>query len=640
MQQGFKNLSSRNRKLQLRKETSKVRYRMYKAGKFWLFAGLTTFALAIGSGAVVQADTTNTNSVETVSQSSATSTSSSSSVSSASSTTSSASSSSESDSLSNSSTNSTSTDSSSTSSSVSSASSTKNTNTSSVSSTSTDATKTSSVSSNETSSASASVASSSANSESSSSAVNSTATSSTAVTASSSAVSSVSTSTAKSASNTSNASNASSLVAVASAVSTTTDSSSSTEDALSAVEANLAASSAASVITLIDPSSEELKAALSSAEAVYEATGVAQAVAVASATTTVTPKETPSADAVTIFGVYLTTGIDTQPTDSNVLVGGDASIITNLHEGILDDLTSISLTAAWGAITYTPSYTLYSSTDGVTWTPVSGDIDSSSADFTVDTSKVGTTYYQVEADLAFKYYNLLTGKYVTVPFTNTSIYYTRVASVTVLAQDVNATTVTADVDGSDSISLITGAQTTINGNTSDLNGTAQAETTTNPEHTTSKISWNTSDGAVVSVSPDGVITAVGKGTAKVTATATNADGSTVTSNAITVTVGTGIDDETVAAGETATFTLSGLPSDVSGATISYQWYDSNDNAISGATGDSYTTPATTLDDNGNTYYVIATVTADSQSETIKIAPATLTVTDANGNSGTGNSGSN
>ncbi|BAP84800.1 hypothetical protein LOOC260_102220 [Paucilactobacillus hokkaidonensis JCM 18461] len=59
MQSGSNNLSKNNRKLALQKETSKLHYRMYKAGKLWLFAGIATFSLAIGvSTTTVHADTT------------------------------------------------------------------------------------------------------------------------------------------------------------------------------------------------------------------------------------------------------------------------------------------------------------------------------------------------------------------------------------------------------------------------------------------------------------------------------------------------------------------------------------------------------------------------------------------------------
>lgn len=72
MQWGSKNISKRNKNLQLRRETSKIHYRMYKAGKFWLFAGLTTFTLAFGPGVVVHADTVNTTNAATTTQSTTT----------------------------------------------------------------------------------------------------------------------------------------------------------------------------------------------------------------------------------------------------------------------------------------------------------------------------------------------------------------------------------------------------------------------------------------------------------------------------------------------------------------------------------------------------------------------------------------
>ena len=75
-------------------------------------------------------------------------------------------------------------------------------------------------------------------------------------------------------------------------------------------------------------------------------------------------------------------------------------------------------------------------------------------------------------------------------------------------------------------------------------------------------------------------------------------------------------DQTVAAGSTATFTVTASGS----APLSYQWSKSG-TAISGATGASYTTPATVSGDTGATFTVLVTNSAGSQTSN----PATLTV---------------
>jgi hypothetical protein len=78
-------------------------------------------------------------------------------------------------------------------------------------------------------------------------------------------------------------------------------------------------------------------------------------------------------------------------------------------------------------------------------------------------------------------------------------------------------------------------------------------------------------------------------------------------------------NRTVTEGQTATFTVS-----VSGtAPFTYQWKKNNTN-IPGATGASYTTPATTLADSGSTYSVVVTNgqgSATSPSATLTVTPA-------------------
>ena len=103
---------------------------------------------------------------------------------------------------------------------------------------------------------------------------------------------------------------------------------------------------------------------------------------------------------------------------------------------------------------------------------------------------------------------------------------------------------------------------------------------------------------------------------------------TVTSAAATLTVNAGVVaptittqpvNQTVTAGQTASFTV------VAGGTapLSYQWQKNGAN-IGGATAASYTTPATTTADSGSTFRVIVTNTAG----TVTSAAATLTVSAA------------
>jgi len=101
----------------------------------------------------------------------------------------------------------------------------------------------------------------------------------------------------------------------------------------------------------------------------------------------------------------------------------------------------------------------------------------------------------------------------------------------------------------------------------------------------------------------------------------NVAGMNFTANGATVapTITTPPANQTVAAGQTATFTV------VAGGTapLSYQWQKNGAN-ITGATSASYTTPITTTADSGSAFAVVVTNTAG----TVTSAAATLTVTAA------------
>jgi hypothetical protein len=106
-----------------------------------------------------------------------------------------------------------------------------------------------------------------------------------------------------------------------------------------------------------------------------------------------------------------------------------------------------------------------------------------------------------------------------------------------------------------------------------------------------------------------------------TVAVTNSTGN-VTSNAATLTVNTPPAiatqpvNQTVTSGQTATFMVAAT----STATLTYQW-KKNGIAISGATAASYTTPATTISDNGAQF----TVTVTNVAGNITSNAATLTV---------------
>ena len=83
--------------------------------------------------------------------------------------------------------------------------------------------------------------------------------------------------------------------------------------------------------------------------------------------------------------------------------------------------------------------------------------------------------------------------------------------------------------------------------------------------------------------------------------------------------------QTIQAGQTATFTVSATGT----APLSYQWYE-NGTSISGATAASYTTPVTTLSENGSTFDVIVSNSAGTATSN------TVTLTVTSGGTGGGN----
>src|SRR5204862_3142652 len=91
---------------------------------------------------------------------------------------------------------------------------------------------------------------------------------------------------------------------------------------------------------------------------------------------------------------------------------------------------------------------------------------------------------------------------------------------------------------------------------------------------------------------------------------------TVNAAAVAPTITTQPANQTVTAGQTATFAVAATDT----APLSYQW-KKNGTAISGATSSSYTTPATTSSDNGAQFTVVVSNTVGS----VTSSTATLTV---------------
>jgi acid phosphatase len=106
---------------------------------------------------------------------------------------------------------------------------------------------------------------------------------------------------------------------------------------------------------------------------------------------------------------------------------------------------------------------------------------------------------------------------------------------------------------------------------------------------------------------------------------------TVTAAVVTPSITTQPANQTVTAGQTATFSVVSTGT----APLSYQW-NKNGTAIAGATSSSYTTPATTSSDNGSSFVVVvsnsagkvtssaATLTVNAAAPTVSFSPTSLT----------------
>ncbi|MBP5844986.1 Ig-like domain-containing protein, partial [Lactiplantibacillus plantarum] len=86
--------------------------------------------------------------------------------------------------------------------------------------------------------------------------------------------------------------------------------------------------------------------------------------------------------------------------------------------------------------------------------------------------------------------------------------------------------------------------------------TSQFTSTTNPENATGTITWTTSDSSIATIDDSGLLTVVSNGTVTITATITNADGTSYSSSK-TITIGSGLEDTTADAGSDLTWVPDG-----------------------------------------------------------------------------------
>ncbi|WP_220742553.1 Ig-like domain-containing protein, partial [Leuconostoc palmae] len=233
------------------------------------------------------------------------------------------------------------------------------------------------------------------------------------------------------------------------------------------------------------------------------------------------------------------------------------------------------------------------------WSTVNG---GTSSTLTTTQSTAGKYYYQLQAQ-------------INRPFRSTLWLWSQVVAVNVEQQQVNATGIIASLDN--------------NYLWSGTGQTTYAHVTTTPSNATSKVTWTTSNPSIATVDQYGQVTAGNNnGQVQVIATVTNPDG-TSHSSSVNLTIGRGLENQTVTERNSAQFNVQGV-NVPSGASVKYEWHKKS--AIGGrdtvvATGPSslYTTPATTMQNNGDKYYVNVNVTYNGTTKQLTSNTATLTV---------------
>ena len=299
----------------------------------------------------------------------------------------------------------------------------------------------------------------------------------------------------------------------------------------------------------------------------------------------------PSTPPIKIIGIWLTSGYDVQPdSDNYTTTSQPITLYADAGRSIFSAL--LSLTAS-------PHYQWYSSDDGLIYNKVPSKDGGTNQSLTVNPTTIGTKYYQQWTD----WYTLFSWG----PLIDT-MAYTNIIKVHVLPDPVNAKSVTVSSD-SDYL---------YNNLTSNFIGifdypvadTTQMHATADPDNATGTVKWYSSDSSIASVDENtGAVSGNTKGingTVTITGVYTNPDGSTI-SDSTKIRVGGGLDDQTVGVGGTATFKLQGSFSSADNVSTSVEWHKvsadgKTDTIVDKGSNLSYTTPATTLSDDGSHYY--------------------------------------
>lgn len=237
-------------------------------------------------------------------------------------------------------------------------------------------------------------------------------------------------------------------------------------------------------------------------------------------------------------------------------------------------------------------YYWWKSDDGVTWKRVSPDFSRNSS-LTVTPQKVGKSWYRLRTQYSGRV-NIM------ISLTLDS----EIAEIETVPAPVNAKSVSVDVD-SDYLYNVDNPLVT---------NSTTATATTDPVDSTQTVEWSSSDESLATVDKGGLIKAntnQKSGTVTITATIRNTD-ETVISDSKKIHIGGGLDDQTVHAGDPATFKLKTNTHETrdnenNDVKVTVDWYKdgskikSNDDLF-------YHIEQTQNSDNDSTYHAVVTVT--------------------------------
>lgn len=336
----------------------------------------------------------------------------------------------------------------------------------------------------------------------------------------------------------------------------------------------------------------------------------------ATTTTEIKPYEDPTGDVRKFFGIWMTSGYSLQPKPNNyVLVNKPITLYTDQGRSLITRLATLLLSS---------KYQWFETTDGKKWSKVSRKNGGDKKNLTVTPDTVGTKYYQQR-----------TAWYVQILGSDPAFWdpkiFSHVAAVHALPTPVDAESIEVTTDDD---YLYNRANEVV------LNQTyARAEPT--PADFTGTITWSVDNTNLATIDKNtGLITANTEGRSgpvKVIATVDNPNGNDFSEHT-SITVGGGLEDQTVKAGKTATFDIQGNigeldDDDGEGNTSDYtvKWYkkDPITKVETKLNVDpqslSYTTPETTLDDDGTLFRAIIKVNYGNKSYVYETNEAMLYV---------------